>query len=304
MANLVRKINNTVLDFVRGIPFQTLNKFEINLSLGNELLSSGANANGGGALANIAQAIYDFGDSADEPSFDKIVRIGTSIILQLYAQSVTISLPEIETGSLVNGVKYIKDIKMPEDFEITFLEDELGLTLRFIDLWRLKIVGYDNYVMYSDRATSKTFESKNSKGDLQTSSRPTTQKRTQRGQGYLAKINNESVNEIQNFSGSTLDFFNDEWTADIGTPSSANRNIGREVARKYTYTSGIEAYKANMTLKPLSMQDDLGIPPFPSFQLKGVFPKSIDSMTFSQDSQEFMIHKVKFSVDTIYTRFI
>jgi len=283
MANLVRKINNTVLDFVRGIPFQTLNKFEINLSLGNELLSSGANANGGGALANIAQAFYDFTDD-DQPSFDKIVRIGTSILLQLYAQSVTISLPEIETGSLINGVKYIKDIKMPEDFEITFLEDELGLTLRFIDLWRLKIVSYDNYVMYSDRATSGKFN----KGD----DRPLTKKNKN---SYLAKLNNNST-DLQNFSGSTLDFFNDEGT--IPTSSGENR------ANRYKYTTGIESYKANMTLKPLSMQDDLGIPPFPSFQLKGVFPKSIDSMTFSQDSQEFMIHKVKFSVDTIYTRFI
>lgn len=271
MSKLVRKINNTVLDFVRGVPFQALNKFEVNLSMGNELFSSAANANGGGALANLAQVIYDFGGETEEPSFDKLVRIGASIILQLYAQSVTVSLPEIETASLVNGVKYIKDLKMPEEFEISFLEDELGLTLRFIDLWRLKIVGYDNYVMYSDRATSKKFND---------NPRSTT---TQ-----ASKYNsNTKVKDIQNFSGSTLDFFGDQVT--MGT---------------VTLSRGIEAYKANMTLKPLSLQDDLGVPPYPSFQMKGVFPKSIDSITFSQDSSDFLIHKVKFSVDTVYTRFI
>ena len=36
MANLVGKINNTVLDFVRGVPFQSLNRFEVNLSMGND----------------------------------------------------------------------------------------------------------------------------------------------------------------------------------------------------------------------------------------------------------------------------
>ena len=155
MANLVGKINNTVLDFVRGVPFQSLNRFEVNLSMGNDYLSSAANANGGGAIANLVQAISDAFEDTD-PSLNKIIRVGNSVILQLYAQSVSVSLPEIETGSLVNGVKYIKDIKMPEDFEITFLEDELGLTIRLIEFWREKIVGYDNYVMYSDTATSKT----------------------------------------------------------------------------------------------------------------------------------------------------
>lgn len=281
MSKLVRKINNTVLDFVRGVPFQSLNKFEINLSMENELASSSVNANGGGVLANLAQVIFDFATDRDQPTFDKLVRIGASVILQLYAQSVTVSLPEIETASLVNGVKYIKDLKMPDEFEISFLEDELGLTLRFIDLWRLKIVGYDNYVMYSDRATSKSF--------IKGVKRPTTPQKSTFSWG-----SNTKEKEIQNFSGSILDFFNNEYSSRISGQQLVTSNL----------TRGIEAYKANMTLKPLSLQDDLGVPPYPSFQMKGVFPKSIDSITFSQDSSDFLIHKVKFSVDTVYTRFI
>lgn len=295
MASLVRKINNTVLDFVRGVPFQALNKFEVSLSLGNELLSSAVTANGGGAIANIAQSIIELTSSSNsgkEPSLDKIVRVGTSIILQLYAQSITIPLPEIETASLVNGVKYIKDLKMPDEFEISFLEDELGLTLRIIDLWRLKIVGYDNYVMYSDRATSKTFEG-----------RKTT--KTDGGTNYWDKLNNNTKN-LQNFSGSTLDFFGDQGTFDVlGSDSAEATATGsKQGSGSVKFNKGIETYKANMTVKPLSLQDDLGVPPYPSFQMKGVFPKSIDSITFSHDSSDFLIHKVKFSVDTVYTRFI
>ena len=280
MANLVGKINNTVLDFVRGIPFQTLNKFEINISLSNDFLSSAANATGLGSIANIIQTLADWSSSTD-PSFNKILRVGNSILLQLYAQSVTVSLPEIETATLVNGVKYVKDIKIPEDFDITFLEDEFGSTLRIIEYWKEMIVGYGNYVQYSDTATSAT--SVNSKQREISPSTGTD----------LVTFNNLNSNKkssavIQNYSGSTINFFND-----------SNRKTGGTGASK---VRGIEAYKCNMTLKPLSIQDETFV--FPSFQMKGVFPKSIESLTFSHDSEEIMTHKVKFSVDNIYTRML
>ena len=200
------------------------------------------------------------------------------------------SLPEIETGSLVNGVKYIKDIKMPEDFEITFLEDELGLTIRLIEFWREKIVGYDNYVMYSDTATSKT----NVNGQdrkIAKSNQPNNTNKSENDnyRNSLSSNTKKKSDLIQNFSGSTITFFNDD-PRGLNSIGAGNQKV-----------KGIEAYKANMTLKPLSLQDDLGIPPFPSFQMKGAFPKSIDSITFSHDSEEIMMHKVKFSVDTIYT---
>lgn len=282
MANLVGKINNTVLDFVRGIPFQTLNKFEINISLTNDFVSSAANATGLGSIVNIISGVLDWQSSKD-PSFNKILRVGNSVILQLYAQSVTVSLPEIETATLVNGVKYVKDIKIPEDFDITFLEDEFGSTLRIIEYWKEKIVGYGNYVQYSDTATATSVNSKQREISDSTGSS------SEFGSNFSYwNSNRKSSAVIQNYSGSTINFFND-----------SNRETGGTGASK---VRGIEAYKCNMTLKPLSIQDETFV--FPSFQMKGVFPKSIESLTFSHDSEEIMTHKVKFSVDNIYTRML
>jgi hypothetical protein len=294
MANLIGKINNTVLDFVRGVPFQTLNKFEINISTSNDLFSSAANSTGLGSIANLLQTLADFSSSSD-PSFNKLLRIGNSILLQLYAQSVSVSLPEIETNTLVNGVKYIKDIKMPEDFEVTFLEDELGSTLRLIEYWKEKIVGYDNYVQYSDTATSAT----------NVNDKP---REVSTGSGGSATTldfynsNKKSSAYIQNYSGSTLNFFNDSSRVTFGFQNSNSINPFSGTSVGASKVRGIEAYKCNMTLKPLSIQDETFV--FPSFQMKGVFPKSIESITFSQDSEDIMMHKVKFSVDAIYTRVV
>jgi hypothetical protein len=277
------KINNTVLDFVRGVPFQSLNKFEVNLSIGDgeyaDAFDSVGAAAGGSAIANIGKTVIEFFQDSEDPSLGKIIRVGSSVLMQLYAQSITVSLPEIETGHLVNGVKYIKDIKIPEDIDISFLEDEGGLTLRLIEYWKTKIVGYDNYVLYSDKATSINYPNrqvryggKNFKTDDkgQTSNEIGSQEKD-------SKLTNAQLN---NFSGSKINFFNEE--------RSNN---------KYS-TKGIEPYKANMFIKPLGVQDESLF--FPGIRIKGAFPKSIDSMTFSHDSQEFMIHKVKFSVDIIY----
>ena len=262
------KINNTVLDFVRGVPFQSLNKFEVNLSIGDGEYSDafdsvGAGA-GGSAIANIGKAIIDFSNDKD-PSLSKIIRVGSSVLMQLYAQSITVSLPEIETAHLVNGVKYIKDIKIPEDIDISFLEDEGGLTLRLIEYWKTKIVGYDNYVLYSDKATSVNYPDRRVRHE---------------GTSYATSADGErsalTNAKLNNFSGSKITFFNE---------GGNNSN-------------GIEPYKANMFIKPLGVQDESLF--FPGIRIKGAFPKSVDSMTFSHDSQEFMIHKVKFSVDIVY----
>lgn len=271
---LTNKINNTVLDFVRGVPFQSLNKFEVNLSIADDdeggagdlkgAVDSGLSAVGASSLANIIASITDFASAEDDVTLNKIIRIGSSVLMQLYAQSITVSLPEIETGHLVNGVKYIKDIKIPEDIEISFLEDELGLTLRLIEYWKTKIIGYDNYVLYSDKATSRNFTGRTVKKG---------------GSKLRNPVSGENTLPLRNYSGSTIDFFNEGITS--------NKKA-----------KGIEYYKANLFIKPLGVQDESIL--FPAIKVKGAFPKSIDSFTFNHESQDFMIHKVRFSVDTVY----
>lgn len=276
---LTNKINNTVLDFVRGVPFQSLNKFEVNLSIADDdeggegdlkgAVDSGLSAVGASSLANIIASIADFASAEDDVTLNKIIRIGSSVLMQLYAQSITVSLPEIETGHLVNGVKYIKDIKIPEDIEISFLEDELGLTLRLIEYWKTKIIGYDNYVLYSDKATSRNF----------------TGRTVRKGRkNYSATETKDSTISLRNYSGSTIDFFNEGYS--LLTSKSQKK------------AKGIEYYKANLFIKPLGVQDESIL--FPAIKVKGAFPKSIDSFTFNHESQDFMIHKVRFSVDTVY----
>jgi len=281
---LVNKINNTVLDFVRGMPFQPLNKFEVNLSILEDdpedgiggAFDSGFAATGTSSIANIGRLVYDMFEEDEDVSLNKIIRAGSSILMQLYAQSVTVSLPEIETGTLVNGVKYVKDIKIPEDIEIAFIEDELGLTLRLIEYWRNKIVGYNNYTLYSDKATSYNYPNRKvRKGGATYDKEKKVSSRLLRGE--------DTGPPLRNYSGSNLNFFNE----------TADYSIGGQKKAK-----GIEYYKANLVVKPLGVQDESIF--FPTIRVQGAFPKSIDSMTFNHESQEFMIHKVKFSVDTIY----
>jgi uncharacterized protein YqfB (UPF0267 family) len=284
---LVNKINNTVLDFVRGVPFQSLNKFEVNLSIMDNdsdtwggmakgAVDSAAAATGTSAIANIGRMFSDFIEEEEDVTLNKLIRVGSSILMQLYAQSVTVSLPEIETASLVNGVKYIKDIKIPEDIEISFLEDELGLTIRLIEYWKTKIVGYNNFISHSDRATSYNYPGREVRQGGSTYNQ-TKQKRKSGGGSEFSGDPQEIT--LRNFSGSTLNFF----TEDVGDRKRAK---------------GIEYYKANIIVKPLGVQDESIF--FPTIKVQGAFPKSIDSLTFSHDSQEFMIHKVKFSVDAVY----
>ena len=219
--------------------------------------------------------------------------------MQLYAQSITVSFPEIETNHLVNGVKYIKDIKIPEDIEITFLEDEFGLTLRLIEYWKTKIIGYDNYIMYSDKATDLTFNNRKVRSGGKTyDSSGNTYKRNEQGNLEANTPLNQkdkdklTSKKLRNYSGSTLNFFNDN---DLESSNDPNATFGYVAKNK---SNGIEYYKANMFIKPLGVQDESIV--FPTIRVKGAFPKSIESMTFSQDSQDFMTHKVRFSVDTIF----
>lgn len=293
--SITNKINNTVLDFVRGVPFQSLNKFEVNLSVqsddnaGLDALDSAGASTGASSLANILRGIYDFLDSSGDPSLNQIIRVGSSILMQLYAQSVTVSLPEIETAHLVNGVKYIKDIKIPEDIEITFLEDEFGLTLRLIEYWKTKIIGYDNYIMYSDKATDFNFPNREVRSGGKTYGS------NGKEVGY-ANSKSTTTKKLRNYSGSTLNFFNDTTSVKADASNQDDANLFNRVAKNKS--NGIEYYKANMFIKPLGVQDESVV--FPGIRIKGAFPKSIESMTFSHESQDFMTHKVRFSVDTIY----
>ena len=307
--SITNKINNTVLDFVRGVPFQSLNKFEVNLSVQSEdnpyldAAESAGAAAGASSLANILKALTDFNNEED-PSLNKIIRVGSSVLMQLYAQSITVSFPEIETNHLVNGVKYIKDIKIPEDIEITFLEDEFGLTLRLIEYWKTKIIGYDNYIMYSDKATDLTFNNRKVRSGGKTyDSSGTTYKRNEQGnlvpeEKQLDEKGKDKLKskKLRNYSGSTLNFFNDTTSVKSDASNQDDANIFGNVAKNKS--NGIEYYKANMFIKPLGVQDESIV--FPTIRVKGAFPKSIESMTFSQDSQDFMTHKVRFSVDTIF----
>lgn len=299
--SITNKINNTVLDFVRGVPFQSLNKFEVNLSVqsddnaGLDALDSVGAAAGASSLANIVKALTDFTNEED-PSLNKIIRVGSSVLMQLYAQSITVSFPEIETNHLVNGVKYIKDIKIPEDIEITFLEDEFGLTLRLIEYWKTKIIGYDNYIMYSDKATDLNFTGRKvrSGGKTYDSSGTTYKSDGTQEENQLSTEDKNKLKskKLRNYSGSTLNFFNDN---NLESSNDPNATFGYVAKNK---SNGIEYYKVNMFIKPLGVQDESIV--FPGIRIKGAFPKSIDSMTFSHDSQDFMTHKVRFSVDTIY----
>jgi hypothetical protein len=272
--SITNKINNTVLDFVRGVPFQSLNKFEVNLSVQSEdnpyldaAESAGASV-GASSLANIIKAFIDFTDSGD-PSLNKIIRVGSSVLMQLYAQSITVSFPEIETNHLVNGVKYIKDIKIPEDIEITFLEDEFGLTLRLIEYWKTKIIGYDNYIMYSDKATDFNFPNRQVKTRGKTYGKDG--KDIELSDTEKAKV---PAKKLRNYSGSTLDFFNDT----VNVYDSASDNPINKT--KSISANGIEYYKANMFIKPLGVQDESIV--FPTIP-----QKPVDLLVFAPSRMSF-----------------
>lgn len=59
-------------------------------------------------------------------------------IARLHIQDITVPFIEFEYED-VNGMKHVKDIKHPEEIEITFIENDIGLVRNYLQYWMNQI---------------------------------------------------------------------------------------------------------------------------------------------------------------------
>jgi hypothetical protein len=193
MPSFYERINNEVVEYLANVQLQHKNKWEFVLVP--------------------ALSVSGF-------IFSGLFTVAT----KFYLQNINIPFVEYETER-VNHETYIKNIKYPEEFSATFLEDEKGSVLRLLKSWQ----------------------------------------------------------------------------ADI---SAEQTILGFSTAYDHTFESDQEFAKKNCLVKLIGLNDQLTSLFYPTLSLRGVFPKKIEDYELSQDSDEHLLIKVNFSVDSMGIKFI